>query len=148
LERGGTTNINKQGDPHMKRLRSFWTLASAVAIGMLSQTVGAVQNQDLAFDTTAELDHVCSVGPEDPNFVAASLACRAFIEATVQYHDEVTNRKNLKRLICYPKGATVEDGRVAFVSWAARHGNDKKLMGEVPVVGVVRALAAKYPCKR
>jgi hypothetical protein len=132
----------------MKRLRSYWTLASAVAIGMLSQTAGAVQNQDLAFATTAELDHVCAVGPENPNFVAASLACRAFIEATVQYHDEVSNRKNLKRLICYPKGTTVEDGRVAFVSWAARHSKDKKLMDEVPVVGLVRALAAKYPCKR
>jgi hypothetical protein len=132
----------------MKRLRSFWTFAGAVAIGMLSQTVGAVQNQDLAFATTAELNHVCSVGPKDPNFVAASLACRAFIAATVQYHNEVSNRKNLKRLICYPKGTTVEDGRVAFVSWAARHSKDKKLMDEVPVVGLVRALAAKYPCKR
>jgi hypothetical protein len=132
----------------MKRLLSFSALASAVAIGMLSQNAGALESQDLAFSTTAELEHVCAVGPEDQNFVAASLACRAFIAATVQYHDEVTNRKNLKRLICYPKGTTLEDGRVAFVSWAARHSNDTKLMGEVAVVGVVRALAAKYPCKR
>jgi hypothetical protein len=54
----------------------------------------------------------------------------------------------MKRLICYPKGATIADGRAAFVSWAQKHAQDKKLMDEIPVIGLVRALAEKYPCKK
>ena len=54
---------------------------------------------------------------------------------------------NLNRLICYPKGATVSDGREAFVAWVNKHQGDKQLMEELPVIGLVRALADRYPCK-
>jgi hypothetical protein len=78
--------------------------------------------------------------------VAASFACRGFIEGAVQYHDAVSDRKHLKRLICYPQTATVADGRAAFVAWAQRNLGNRKAMEEVPVIGLVRALADKYPC--
>jgi len=119
--------------------------AFAAALG--SQTAIAVQDEDIDFDTTEDLYQVCSVEPGAPEYIAASFACRGFIEASVQYHDEVTDRKKLKRLICYPKGATIADGRAVFVAWATKHSGDDKLMNEVPVVGLVRALAEKYPCK-
>jgi len=41
----------------------------------------------------------------------------------------------------------VVGGRAAFVAWAQKHLADKKLMNEMPVVGLVRALAERYPCK-
>jgi len=126
-------------------LRSMMGAAAAVVFG--GQSAIAVQNEDIDFDTTEDLYQVCSVDAGAPEYVAASFACRGFIEAAVQYHDEVTDRKKLKRLICYPKSATVADGRAAFVAWAKKHSGNKKLMNEVPVVGLVRALAAKYPCK-
>jgi hypothetical protein len=88
------------------------------------------------------------VAPDAPEYIPASFACRGFIEGAVEYHDEVTKRKKMKRLICYPKGATIADGRAAFVSWAQKHAQDKKLMDEIPVIGLVRALAEKYPCKK
>ena len=53
----------------------------------------------------------------------------------------------MKRLICYPPTATVAQGRTVFVAWAEANRSDSKLMGETPVVGVVRALAAEFPCK-
>jgi hypothetical protein len=59
----------------------------------------------------------------------------------------VSDRKHLKRLICYPKGATVTDGREAFVEWGKRNLSNKKRMDELAVVGLVRALAEKYPCR-
>ena len=77
----------------------------------------AVQDSDLRFDTTAQLAAVCSVSADAAEYPVANQACRAFIEATVQYHDEISDRKNLKRLICYPKTATVEDGKEAFLAW-------------------------------
>lgn len=120
--------------------------AVAVLAGAMSQSAYAAQDDDFRFDTTDDLYHVCSVKEDAAGYVPALFACRAFIEATVQYHDEVTDRKHLKRLICYPKNATIADGRSTFVAWAAKNAGNKELMGETPVVGLVRALAARYPC--
>ena len=124
--------------------RSF---AAVVLAGSVSQSAYAVEDDDFRFDTTDDLYNVCSVKEDAAGYVSALLACRAFIEATVQYHDEVTDRENLKRLICYPKNATIADGRSAFVAWAGKNTGNKELMGETPVVGLVRSLAARYPCK-
>jgi hypothetical protein len=118
------------------------------AVGLLSSTpLLAVEDEDFGFDTTEDLYMICSTPSDAAEAVPASFACRAFIEATVQYHDEVSNRRNLKRLICYPATATVADGRQAFVSWAEANKDNAKLMNEQPVVGLVRALAAAYPCR-
>lgn len=103
----------------------------------------AVEPQDLRFDTTEDLYQVCASAPESP----AQLACTGFIEATVQYHDGVADRTELKRLICYPQGTTIENGRAAFLAWARANRNDSELMGEQPVVGLVRALADAFPCR-
>jgi len=111
-------------------------------------TASAVDKTDFNYESTQDLYGVCSVDQDDPNYIPAILACRAFIEAAVQYHDSVTDSKNLKRLICYGKDATIEKGRVAFLAWFEKHKNDKKLMEELPVIGLVRALADKYPCSK
>lgn len=131
----------------MKRLSLMPTM-TAVALAAIvgSQSALAVQDEDLNFDTTEDLYQVCSVQPGAAESVAASFACRGFIEGAVQYHDAVSDRKNLKRLICYPSTATVADGRAAFVAWAKRNAGNASLMDEMPVVGLVRALAEKYPC--
>ena len=123
------------------------TLAAAMAASLGSQPAIAVQDEDINFDTTEDLYQVCSVEPGAAEYVPASFACRGFIHGAVQYHDAVTDRKKLKRLICYPKTATTADGREAFVAWAKKHMDDETLMNETPVVGLVRALAEKYPCK-
>lgn len=119
---------------------------AAVALA-LSQPATAVDDSDFRFDNTSDLAAVCAVPADAPEYALANQACRAFIEATVQYHDQISNRKKMKRLVCYPSSATIDDGKAAFVSWAAANAGDAKLMGEQPVIGLVRALAAKYPCK-
>jgi hypothetical protein len=132
----------------MSRKHLSTSITGALAAAALGcQTALAVQDEDINFDTTEDLYQVCSVEPGSAEYLLASFACRGFIEAAVQYHDEVSDRRNLKRLICYPKSATIADGRAAFVTWARQHAGDDKLMNEVPVVGLVRALAAKYPCR-
>ena len=124
--------------------------AAVAAAGLaltLAQPAAAVEDANFRFDTTADLYRVCSVPDDAAEYLIADQACRAFIEASVQYHDEISNRKNLKRLICYPSTATIKDAKQAFVVWAKANDGDKKLIAEQPVVGVVRSLAAKYPCK-
>lgn len=125
-------------------LRAFGAALVAFA---LAAPAAAVEEKNFSFDTTEDLVRICSAEASDPAFTASQVACTAFIEATVQYHDAVSNRKQLKRLICYPQGATIADGRAAFLAWAQKNAGDAKRMAEQPVVGLVRALAKAYPCK-
>jgi len=120
-------------------------LAAALALS-LSARAASVTDEDFGFDDTEDLYVVCSQPTGTTEGIPATFACRAFIEATVQYHDAVSDRQEMKRLICYPESATVANGRDAFVAWAEANGDDSDLMSEMPVVGVVRALAERYPC--
>lgn len=120
--------------------------ATLLTLAMAHPAV-AIEDKNISFDTTEDLYRVCSVEAADPSYAAAQVACTAFIEATVQYHDAVSDRKQLKRLICYPQGATIADGRTAFLAWAQKNAGDAKRMAEMPVVGLVRALSKAYSCK-
>ncbi len=115
--------------------------------GLLSTAAVALDEGNFSYKTTKDLYEICSVQGEGEGAIQAQLACRAFIAATVQYHDAVSDRKKMKRLICYSPSATLEDGRTAFVGWATRNASDAKRMGEPAVKGVVRALAEASPCK-
>jgi hypothetical protein len=128
--------------------RLVQALAIAGVALVLAQPAAAVQDSNFRFDTTADLAAVCATPETAAEYVVANQACRAFIEATVQYHDEISNRKKLSPLVCYPAGSTIEQGKAIFLDWAKAKAGDKKLMGEQPVVGLVRSLAAKFPCKK
>ena len=122
-------------------------IAAALVAVLVSHSAAAVQEEDVNFDTTEDLYQVCSVQPGAAEYVAASFACRGFIEGAVQYHDSVSDRKHLKRLICYPKTATVDNGRAALVAWAERNLRSARRMDELPFIGLVPALSENYPCK-
>ena len=107
----------------------------------------AVDTADFNLKTTEDLYRVCSVAPDDPLRREALDFCEGFLLGVVSYHDAVVKRRNLKRLICYPSTATRDQGIQAFNDWAASHQNDQKFMSDPPVVGAVRGLAAKWPCK-
>lgn len=132
----------------MRYKRTIYSSLVAGALGLaLSGSVFAAQDDDFDFDTTQDLYDICLTPNNAPEYIPARFACRAFIEAAVQYHDQVSDRKRMKRLICYPSSATVADGRSAFLSWVEANKDDSEKMNEMPVVGLVRALAAKYPCR-
>jgi hypothetical protein len=131
----------------LKSQSSMVVIAASLLIGTLAQPAAAIEERAFGFETTKDLYRVCSTDAGDPDFTAAQVACTAFIEATIQYHDAVSDRKRLKRLTCYPQGATIADGQKAFVAWGARNADNARRMGELPVVGLIRALAKAYPCK-
>ncbi len=123
-------------------------LGAALLAGSLTQATGAVEEANFNLGSTMDLYQICSVGSNESDFVPATYTCRGFIEGSVQYHDAVTDKKGLKRLICYGKGATLEEGRNAFLDWVRSNKDNDELMEETPVVGLVRALAEKYPCSQ
>lgn len=122
-------------------------LAVALLIS-LPLTVSAVDvdEEDFNFQTTEDLYSLCSAPYDDPDFVASIYACKGYIAGAVDYHDGVSNRKNIKRLICYPKNTTLKEGRESFVAWAKENEGNTAIMQEQAVVGLVKALATKYPC--
>lgn len=132
----------------MRSPRRALSLACTLLVASsVSGAAFAVDESNFSFKTTKDLYEICAVEGEGPGAVQALLACRAFIVATVQYHDAISDRKKMKRLVCYSPSATIEDGRTAFVGWAKRNAGDAKRMGEPPVVGLMRALAEASPCK-
>jgi hypothetical protein len=118
-------------------------VATLLVPAVASSDVGEA---DFSLQTTQDLNDLCSAPSDHADYAPAIYSCRSFIEATVQYHDAVSDGKTLKRLICYPSSATLEDARTAFVAWAKSNARDKALMSEMPVMGVVRALEEKFPC--
>lgn len=123
-------------------------LAATLLAASFSASAAVIDDDTFNYRTTEDLYKICSVAGDSKKADAAAFACRAFIAATVQYHDAVSDRKKMKRLICYPQTATIADGRAAFLDWAGRNSGNAELMGERPVKGLVRALAAAYPCKK
>ncbi len=125
---------------------TYWSVAAASVL-ISGFTLADVGEPNFSLQTTRDLYELCSAPTDHPDYAPAIYSCRSFLEATVQYHDAVSDGKTLKRLICYPSGATLEDARAVFVAWVKANARNKALMGEMPVMGVVRALEDKYPCK-
>ena len=136
----------------MKRMKNNYlvsaALGAALLAGSVTQATGAVEESDFNLKTTMDLYAICSVDSASDHFIPAIYACRGFIEGAVQYHDAVVDRKDLKRLICYTETATLEEGRNAFLQWVDTNRTNGEYMKEIPVVGLVRALADKYPCSK
>jgi hypothetical protein len=106
----------------------------------------AQQTADSDVFKVRDLYAICAVARGSADYEAATAGCRGFIGGAVQYHDAVSDREHLKRLICYPQTATVADGRVAFLRWAENNAGNQARMDELAVIGLVRALADAYPC--
>jgi Rap1a immunity proteins len=123
-------------------VRYLIAVAAILAAQSFSPNVSALGDNEFNYTTAKDLVAVCASDAE-----AAAFACRAFLDATVQYHDAVSDRKKMKQLICYPKGTTVEQAREAFLTWGKQNAGDAQRMKELPVVAVVRSLAAAYPCQ-
>ena len=123
------------------------SLLGVAALSLWPTLVQATDATDFTLKTTEDLYRVCSTAPDDPLRREAINFCEGFLLGVVSYHDAVTDRKQLKPFICYPETATRDQGIQAFIDWAASHQQDRKFMNDPPVVGAVRALAAKWPCK-
>ena len=122
-------------------------LLAVGATGLWPIFARATDTTNFTLKTTEDLFVVCSTPSSDPLRAEAINFCEGYLLAVVNYHDAVTDREHLKPFICYPQTATRDEGIQAFVNWAAGHQQDRKFMNDPPVVGAVRGLAAKWPCK-
>ena len=122
-------------------------LLGVVAIGLSPGIATAADMADFSLKTTEDLFKVCTVAPDDPQYREALDLCEGFLAGAVSYHDAVSDREHLRRLICYPPTVTRDQSIQVFVDWATSHQQDHKFMADPAVYGVVRGLASKWPCK-
>jgi Rap1a immunity proteins len=127
-------------------MRTMSLLCFAIPLGLWSGFASAMDESYFVLKTTQDLYVVCTTPADDPLRREAINFCQGFLLGAVSYHDAVTDREHLKRLICYPQTVTRGEGIQAFIDWAASHQGDKTFMDEPPVYGAVRGLAAKWPC--
>ena len=126
-------------------LKNF--VLSATVLVLTATSALALEKNDYDFLSTQHLYNLCAAPTDHGDFPTAIYACRGFIAGAVQYHNGVSDLKELPRLICYPSGTTLKDGENAFIAWAEANKDNKELMSELPVQGLVRALSEAYPCK-
>jgi hypothetical protein len=123
-------------------------LAVGLTIGLLSGLATAAEKAAaMAPQNTRELFNLCAVGKDNPTYEKKVYYCIAYIDGAVDYHDAMAEHKDMKRLICYPNDATLVKGAMAFIEWARANQGDMKLMNEAAVIGAVRGMKAKWPCK-
>lgn len=123
-------------------------LLVVAALSVWPALARATDATNFTLKTTEDLYRLCSPAADDPLRREAIHFCEGFLLGVVSYHDAVTDRHNLPRLICYPETVTRDDGVRAFVEWATGHQEDNKFMNDPAVVGAVRGLAHKWPCKQ
>ncbi len=124
------------------------SLAVAAILALWSGLASAIERRDFWISDTADLLDLCTTPKDDPLRSQAINYCMAYLDGAVDYHDAISDHKEMERLICYPNTASLEEGVLVFIAWAQANQGDKKLMDEPTVIGVVRALEAKWPCDR
>ena len=117
------------------------------ALALWPGFASAIEQRDFFISNTADLLELCTTPADDPLRPQAINYCMAYIDGAVDYHDAITDHEDLDRLVCYPDTATLEQGVMIFIDWGQANESDSKLMGEPQVIGVVRALNEKWPCK-
>jgi hypothetical protein len=122
-------------------------LATVVGLVLSASSATATDLEVFDLKTTRDLLDVCTTPEGDPIRQQAIHYCVGFLEGAVEYHDALSSHRDMKRLTCYPTGTTREDGARVFVRWARAHQEDRKLMSEAPVIGLMRSLNAEWPCK-
>jgi hypothetical protein len=123
-------------------------LFAVAVIGLSPGLAQATDAGNFVLKTTEDLYVACSTPGSDPMRAQAINFCEGFLLGVMAYHDAISDREYLKRFVCYLETATRDQGIQAFIDWAASHQRDGKLMNDPPVVGAIRGLAAKWPCKQ
>jgi hypothetical protein len=118
-------------------------ISAIAALAASTQTLaGALQDHQVT--TTEDLIELCSVSADDPLYNAAMGFCLGYIDAALDYHSALTAGPKHAAITCPDSTVSREEVVVVVVEWSKRDA--QHLKGELPVTGVMRAVAEKWPC--
>ena len=126
-------------------MRKFAFVAVVALSAMVSQKGFAnVMEEDFRLDTFDDLVALCSVAASDPNANAAIHMCHGYVTGLVHFH-ELVGRALEGTVYCLAEEdrPARDDAIGMLVNWSRDH---PEYNSEEAIDGVLRWLAAKYPC--
>ena len=110
----------------------------------LGQPALAVEIADFELQSTADLVALCSAEEGDPLAAEAQQACFGYIAGTIHFYRAlVAGGDRFEPIVCSERELTRQEVADLLVGWAEHHPEH---MAELPAEGVIRAVAAAYPC--
>ena len=130
-------------------MRARWSFAAAlVAAGMTLAGGASVRAQDTDIENfrvrdAGSLARLCDMAEGRPLYAQARQFCYGYIAGAATVYREAVAAGGMQRSICASKEPTLEEMRAAFTGWIGRNQNASD---EDAADGVLRAVAARYPC--
>ena len=124
----------------------FFALVSALALSSSGALAESGYNVD-AFElrTGQDLYTVCALNPNHADYNVARAYCLGFVEGAGQFHDALVTGPDFDALVCVPDNVTLAVVVTAFAQYAVAN---PQYMKEPAIDSLVRAAAAKWPCKK
>jgi hypothetical protein len=129
-------------------MRSRWPFAAALAAGLVLAGGISVRAQEVDIENfkvrdAGSLARLCDTAEGRPLYAQARQFCYGYIAGAATVYREAVAAGGMQKSICASKEPTLEEMRAAFTSWIGRNQNARD---EDAADGVLRAVAAKYPC--
>lgn len=126
-------------------------LGLAVLASFLSAAgpAAAVTQDNFKLRTGTDIVELCSVGVDDPLFVAAIHMCHGFGVSSYQTLVAISSHEKIGGFFCPPEGPPVTRNQAVadFLVWAKQPQNASYL-NDSPAAVVGRYLLTKYPCPK
>lgn len=153
LNRDASSPMVATKERTMKRRQKPFLLAVMAALAVMTiipavraQPVADPTETDFQVMTTGDLVRLCEATPVDATGIAALHFCHGFAVGAYQYHQIAAAAEAKPPLFCEPRPRPMRNEAVAgFVSWAKQN---PQAMNTLPVEGIFRYLAQRYPCRR
>lgn len=124
--------------------RIFFALVAAVGLASGgAQAESGYSLEDFELRSGQDLLDMCTLDRNHPDYPVAHAYCVGFIEGAGQLHDALAAGPDFDRLVCGPKGVTLEEVVTVYATYAVAHPQH---MEESAIDSLVRAAAAKWPC--
>lgn len=129
-------------------MRTRWSFAAVLAAGLALGGAAPVLAQDADVENfrvrdAGSLARLCDMAESRPLYAQARQFCYGYIAGAATVYREAVAAGGMQKSICASKEPTLEEMRAAFTSWIGRNQNSRD---EDAADGVLRAVAAKYPC--
>ncbi len=132
-------------------MRQCWKAARAGAVAAvliaLATTTHAEQNTDVddfRAETVQGLYDICMLDPNHPLADRAIGFCLGYVAGTAHYHRAISAGPDIEPVVCAAGEISRLELAKVFVLWAEKNPQYAEAL---PVEGVVRAAAEKWPCE-
>jgi hypothetical protein len=130
-------------------LRVSSRFCALAAVLLAAGSAGAVTQDSFKLRTGVDIVELCSVGVDDPLFVAAIHMCHGFGVSSYQTLVAINAHEKIGGFFCPPSEVPLTRNQAVadFLDWARQPQNSSHL-NDSPAALIGRFLLTKYPCPK